>query len=441
MPELETADPKTIEKSVVKKIMLGLVPFLAVLYTLNILDRGNVGIASLTMLQDLGLKDTIYGMGAGIFFVGYFIFEVPSNLIMEKVGAKRWIARIMISWGIISACMLFVKTPFSFYSLRFLLGVAEAGFYPGIILYFTYWVPPSIRAQVISRFLALTTIYGLVGGPLGGALLKMNGFAGLHGWQWLFLLEGIPSILLGFVVLIFLPDSPAKSSWLSVDEKAWIQSEIEKTGTNAHNVNHLSLKEILSDPRVIHLCAIFFVTATAGNAVGFYVPKLLQMRSGGTWSDSFISNISTIPGIFGASAMMIAAVHSDRTGNRKWHITLGYLVAAIGYLGCIFSPNSYWVILALSIYTVGERVAAGSYWAQTTNLLGSRAAAGGIAFINSVGNLGGFFGPNLMAQTRERTHGGLTTGLVCAFSLMIVGVILSSFLKNRPLTEPDALIK
>ena len=438
MTEIDSVRAKTLEKSVMKKIMLGLIPFLAVLYMLNLLDRGNVSIAALTMQKDLNFKDTVYGFGAGIFFVGYFLFEVPSNLIMERVGAKRWITRIMISWGVISACMMFVKTPTSFYALRFLLGLAEAGFYPGIILYITYWVPSPIRAQVIGRFLALTTVLGLLGGPLGGALLKLDNFHGLRGWQWLFLLEGVPSILLGFVTLKFLPDSPEKTSWLTAEEKTWIAVEIEKS-SGAEDVNHLSLKEILCDRRVIHLCAIFIITATAGNAVGFFGPKLLEARSGGTWSNSFISTIGIIPGIIGAIAIMVAAIHSDRTGNRRWHITLGYLVAALGYLACIYAPTAPWILVALSINSLGERVAAGSYWAQTTNLLGSRAAAGGIAFINSVGNLGGFFGPILMGYSREKTHGGFTLGLSGAFAFMLVAVALSYMLKNKPQPEKDLL--
>ena len=437
MPQREPLSAQEIERSALKKIMVRLVPFLALLYVFCLLDRNNVGIAALTMKADLGFSDKIYGLGAGIFFIGYFIFEVPSNLIMERVGARRWIGRIMLSWGVLSAAMMFVRTPNSFYVLRFLLGLAEAGFYPGIILYMTYWVPGTARAQVIARFLALTAVIGLFGGPLGGLLLKMDGLGGLEGWQWLFLLEGIPSVLLGFVVLLVLPNSPAQASWLTQMEKDWITARLEEEARNEHRVQHLSFRVAFSDLRILHLCLIFIITSTAGNAVGFFGPQLVKDRSAGAWSDSFVAVILTVPAIVGAISMSLAASHSDRTGKRRRHVTLGYFVAGLGFLGCVFAPTASWTIFALSLNALGERIAAGSYWALTTNLMGARAAAGGIAFINSVGNLGGFFGPTLMGELKARTGGGYAAGLYTATALMLFATVLSALLRRQPSSGPS----
>jgi len=439
MTNSEIVNSKAIERSIIKKLMWGIVPFLAVLYMFNILDRGNVAIAALTMQKDLNFSSLIYGLGSGIFFIGYFILEVPSNLIMERVGARHWIARIMISWGIVSACMMFVRTPVHFYSLRFLLGLAEAGFYPGIILYLTYWVPGSVRAQVIARFLAVTALFGLAGPLLGGVLLKLEGVCQLHGWQWLFLVEGLPSVLLGFVVLKVLPNGPSDAKWLSPSEKEWIVTAMARENANVERVHHASIFTTLADPRILHLCLIFIVTSTAGNSVGFFAPQLLDSRSGGHWSNSFISVIMVIPAIVGAAAMLVAAYYSDRSGNRRTHVALGYFVAGLAFLACVYAPTAPLVIAALALNALGERCAAGSYWAVTTDLMGARAAAGGIAFINSVGNLGGFFGPWLMGWLVQRNHGNYTVGLYTAGGLMVAGAIFSLLLRKRsdPISSGD----
>jgi MFS transporter, ACS family, tartrate transporter len=436
-PDVDVAHSKALERAVIGKILWRLIPFLAILYVFCLLDRGNVSIASLTMLKDLKFSDTVYGLGAGIFFIGYFIFEVPSNLIMEKVGARRWIARIMITWGLISAAMMFVKTPLSFYTMRFLLGLAEAGFFPGVLLYLTYWVPASLRAQVIARFLALATLLGLFGGPLGGLLLKMDGLGGLKGWQWLFLLEGLPSALLSIAVLCFLPDNPNQADWLTQAEKDWLANRLEEDARTQVRVQHMSWRVALTEPRIVFLCLIFILTATAGNAIGFFSPQLLKERSGGLWSDSFISTIGIIPGIVGAVAMSLASYHSDRTGDRRLHVVAGYSIAALGFLLCIFMPNASWVIVAFSLTGLGERVAAGSFWAVTTNLMGARAAAGGLAFINSVGNLGGFIGPFVMGALKTHNNGAFAPGIYTAATLMFMASILALITLKRASTPPN----
>ena len=438
MPETEPVPPSEIERLYLGKLLGRLIPFLAILYVFCLLDRGNLSIASLTMQKDLHFSDTVYGVGAGVFFLGYFLFEVPSNLIMERVGARLWIARIMVTWGIISAAMMLVHSPISFYILRFLLGVAEAGFYPGILLYLTYWVPASARARVIARFLALTAVLGLFGGPLGGLLLNLNGWHGIAGWKWLFLLEGLPSILLSVAVLKFLPDTPQQAAWLSPTEKDWLADHIAQEAQNTERVQHLTWRVALSDTRIRYLCLIFFLSATAGNAVGFFGPQLIQSRSGGAWSDSKVATLLIIPGLVGAVAMLLAARHSDRTGKRRSHVVIGYAIAGVGFLMCVNAPTASLVLFALALNALGERIGAGSYWAVTTNLMGARAAAGGLAFINSVGNLGGFFGPVLMGELKSRSGGGYESGLYMAAGLFVLAALLAWFTLRQPAPRAEA---
>lgn len=432
MPAPDPSRSQELENAVVSKVLLRLVPFLAVLYLFNLMDRGNVSIAALTMKKDLHFNDEVYGFGAGIFFLGYFLLEVPSNIIMQRVGARLWITRIMVSWGLVSTAMMFVRTPGSFYTLRFMLGLAEAGFYPGILLYLTYWVPGKARARILGRFLALNGMLGLIGTPLGIALMRMNGIGGLAGWQWLFLLEGFPSVLLAFVVLKILPDGPGDVSWLNESEKGWIRESLAEEERVGQQVKHLSFRVALSEPRILHLCLIFFLTATAGNAVGFFGPELLKVRSGGQWSESLVIAMMGIPGLIGALVMIFAAAHSDRTGSRRRHVLIGYIVATFGFLVCVFAPTAGLTVLALSLNVLGERGAASSYWALTTNLMGARAAAGGIAFINSVGNLGGFVGPYLMGALKTHTHGGFRAGLYTATGLYFTAAFAAYLLRRDP---------
>jgi ACS family tartrate transporter-like MFS transporter len=294
-------------------------------------------------------------------------------------------------------------------------------------------VPGGARTRVLARFLALTGLLGLIGGPLGGQLLLLNGQRGLAGWQWLFLLEAIPSVLFAFVVLIVMPDVPARATWLTQEEKDWIAERVTRETEGDHRVQHVSFRVALSDPRIVLMCLIFFSAAVGGNMVGFFGPQLIKSRSG--WSDSAVATISVIPALVGAISMVLAAGHSDRSGDRKRHVVIGYGVAALGYLLCAFAPTGPATIGALSLNALGERIAAGSYWALTSNLLGRRAAAGGIAFINSVGNLGGFFGPVLMGRLNDSTHGSFKIGLFVATVLFCLSSLIARLLTAVPRTS------
>jgi ACS family tartrate transporter-like MFS transporter len=288
----------------------------------------------------------------------------------------------------------------------------------------------------MARFLALTAILGLFSNPLGALLLQLNGWHGLGGWQWLFLLEGIPSILLAFVVFAVLPDRPSNARWLTDEEKRWLENRLASEAAHEHCVKHLTLRTALTEPRILQLCFVFIISSTAGNAVGFFAPKLLKEASHGTWSDSLVALMMIIPAIAGAVAMLLASSHSDRTGRRTQHVLGGYLIAAVGFLACLVAPGPGFIILALAVNALGERVGAGSYWALTTNLLGAGAAAGGIAMINSVGNLGGLIGPKLMGWLLDYS-GSYTVGLCTAAGLMVVAAVLGALLKRQPVyTQP-----
>jgi ACS family tartrate transporter-like MFS transporter len=434
MAELTTESE--LQKAVVKKFMIRLIPFLSLLYAFCIIDRTNVTTASIDMTRDLKFSNTVYGMGAGLFFIGYFLFEVPSNLIMERVGARRWIARIMFTWGIISCCFMMIKTPASFYSLRFLLGIAEAGFYPGILLYLTYWVPALLRARIVSRFLALTAVLSLVSAPLGSYLLTLKGVLGLKGWQWLFLLEGLPSALLGFAVLFFLEDQPRHAKWLTDAEKDWVERNVARDTSLAGKVEHLTLKTAFTEPRILLLCLVFLLQGTGNNALGFFTPKVLTAASHGNWSSSFIALILGIPAMVGALAMVLAAEHSDRSGRRRLHVVFGYCFAGVAMLAMATLGTTTALMVCLCLIALGERIAAASYWAMTANLLGVRAAAGGIAMINSIGSLGGFIGPNVMGVVTERNHNHYGPGLAIAATLMFAGGAAALFL---PADKPREL--
>ena len=398
-----------------------LIPLLFICYVAAYLDRVNVGFAKLQMLNDLNFSESVYGLGAGIFFIGYFLFEVPSNLLLHKLGARRWIARILISWGLISGCMMFVQTPTMFYVLRFLLGVAEAGFFPGIILYLTYWYPAARRSQVTSRFMTGIPMAGVIGGPLSGWILtSFNGVSGMAGWKWLFVIEALPSVALGFVVMYFLDDRIADAKWLSADQKRLLQHNIEKESTLGGDHSALGA---FRNAKVWVLCAAYFGFIMGLYGIGFWLPSLI--KASGISSPTTIGWLVAIPYSAAVVCMILTSRHSDRTGERRWHIAVPALVGAAALVVSTFVPQTpLWAIVTLTIATMGILTGLAQFWVLPPAFLGGAAAAAGIALINSVGNLAGFVSPFAVGWIKDTT-GSTNNGLyVIAASLVVGGAIV-----------------
>ena len=411
------------------KVAWRLVPFLVFLFLLAWIDRVNVGFAKLQMLQDLQFSEAIYGLGAGIFFIGYFIFEVPSNLLLQKIGARKTLARITILWGLTSIAMIYVTTPMSFYVLRFLLGAFEAGFFPGVMLYLTYWVPARRRGKINGFFMTSFAIAGVVGGPLAGLIMSgMDGVAPLRNWQWLFLIEGIPSVIAGFAVLAWLPDRPQSARWLSDAEKRALTAELELEHHDP--AKHSSFGRALRNP-AIWLCTAAYFCIVSGNAtIAFWTPSIV--RELGVQGTLNIGLLSAIPFILGTVAMVLNGMHSDATGERRRHCAFATLMAGAGLIatGALIG-NPVLAMVALSFATIGILAAFPVFWSIPAAFLTGTAAAGGIAFINSVGNLAGFAAPFMMGWLKALT-GSVATGLYVVAGFEIVAtVILLRALRGR----------
>lgn len=383
------------------KVAWRLLPFLFVCYFFAYLDRVNVGFAKLQMLSDLAFSDAVYGLGAGVFFIGYFLFEVPSNMILHRVGARRWIARIMISWGIISTCMMFVQSPTSFYVLRFLLGVAEAGFFPGIILYLTYWFPSQRRGRITALFMVAIPVSGIIGGPVSGWILdNFNGHMGMAGWQWLFLIEGLPTVLIGASVMYFLTDRIADARWLTVAEKKLIGDAI---AADAKTQEAHSFADALKDKRVWTLSLIYFCIQMGVYAISFWLPTLI--KSSGFQSDTVVGLVSAVPYIAAAITMIIIGRSADMRRERRWHLIVPVMMAVVGLMGSAYFPlGSVLALASLTLATMGVFTALPMFWPLPSAFLGGTAAAGGLAMINSFGNLAGFVSPYLVGAIKEATN-------------------------------------
>jgi ACS family tartrate transporter-like MFS transporter len=409
--------PHTIDvAAVVSRIRRRLVPFLFLLYIFAYLDRINVGFAALQMNEALGFSAATYAFGAGIFFVSYFLFEIPSNVILARVGARRWIARIMITWGLVSASMMFVRSASAFYALRFLLGLAEAGFFPGIIYYLTRWVPAHERAQTIAAFITAVLIAGVIGGPISGALLSVEG-AGLAGWQWLFLLEGLPAILLGFVVLRVLPDGPEDARWLSEAEARALVARLDDEARSRAPAVHTTAGA-LTNGRVWLLAAVYFTIPVALYALGFFLPQIIRASFGG--SNFAVGLLSAIPYIVGVAGMLLVGRHSDRTGERRWHVAIAGATCGAGFIATAFVHGTVPAIVAISIAMLGLASMFGPFWTLATSFTRGMGAAAGIALINSVGNLGGFAGPYALGYIKDATE-SFSMGLLLIGGVMIAG--------------------
>ena len=419
-----------IEKRTLKKITWRIVPFIMILYLIAYIDRVNIGFAALTMKEDLGFTASVLGFGAGIFFLGYFLFEVPSNVILHKVGARIWIARVMVTWGLIAGGMAFVDSTTSFYVMRFLLGVAEAGFFPGIILYLSYWFPARHRAGVIAMFMAAAPIAVAIGSPISAALLQMDGIWGLAGWQWMFVIEAIPAVILGIVVFFYMTDRPEKAKWLKEDERNWLVKTMQDEDVGKNSNQHHSILRGLLNPRVLALALVYFGTSAGLYTLSIWAPQIIKDLG---VSSMTVGLVNAIPPIISVVAMVLWSRHSDRTGERTWHVAIACMLAAIGLVIAATTHNMVGLIAALTIVNVGISCSKPPLWSMPTLFLSGTAAATGIATINSIGNLGGFAGPVMIGWIKDQT-GSYAGGLYFVAGLLVLSTVLTLILSmtNKP---------
>jgi MFS transporter, ACS family, tartrate transporter len=411
-----------VESKVIRKLTWRLIPFLFLLYVAAYLDRINVSFAALQMQRELHFNDAVYGFGAGLFFVGYFCFQVPSNVILQRVGARRWIALLMVVWGFISTSMLLVRTVPGFYELRFVLGAAEAGFFPGVILYLRNWFPEWTRARTVARFMTAAPLAGVIGSPVSGALLNLNQRWGLSGWQWLFLMEGLPAILLGVVVWIYLTDHAQEAHWLAEEERTWLLEALNPKSHAAGSSTPTGVFEALRDVRMWMLAFVYFGLTTVMYGIGLWLPTLIHSISG--VGNLGIGFLSAIPYVAAAVSMVIVGMHSDHTHERRWHTALPAFVGAVALVLVAYSTSVGVSVAAISVALLTTFSSMGPFWAMPTAILSGTAAAVGIALINSVGNLGGLAGPWVIGAIKRATgafQGGL---LVVAAGLVVSGVIV-----------------
>ncbi|CEI53494.1 Nitrate/nitrite transporter [Acinetobacter bereziniae] len=410
-----------IEKRTIRKITWRIVPFIMILYLIAYIDRVNIGFAAITMKEDLGFTSSILGFGAGIFFLGYFLFEVPSNIILHKVGARIWIARVMVTWGIIAGGMAFIESSTSFYVMRFLLGIAEAGFFPGIILYLSFWFPARNRAGVIALFMAAAPIATAIGSPISAALLEMHGIMGLAGWQWMFLIEAFPAVILGVVVFFYMTDRPEKATWLSQDERDWLVKTMQAENTGKSTQQHHSIIRGLANPHVLALALVYFGTSAGLYTLGIWAPQIIKELG---VSSMTVGLLNAIPPIVSVVAMILWSRHSDKTNERTWHVALACITAAIGLVIAAGTGSVIGLIAALTIVNVGISCSKPPLWSMPTMFLSGAAAATGIATINSIGNLGGFAGPAMIGWVKDQT-GSFTGGLYFVAGLLILSTVIT----------------
>jgi MFS transporter, ACS family, tartrate transporter len=428
-----------IETRTIRKVMWRLIPFLIACYFVAYLDRVNVGFAKLQMASALGLSEAAYGLGAGLFFIAYFLLEVPSNLALDRFGARLWIARIMVSWGIISGMFAFigpisaatgVSTHWVFYTLRFLLGIAEAGFFPGIIFYLTLWFPSVYRARVVSLFMLAIPFSSIIGAPISGALLNISG-AGLEGWQWLFILEALPSVLMGIAVIFYLTDRPVQAHWLDTDERSWLEERLATEKSKKEAAEHLSIMKALGDSRVLACAFVYFCLNAASYGVAFFLPTIVK----GFGVTNFQTGLlSALPFLFGAVGMVLLGRNSDRTLRRREHVCFALLLAMVGVGGAGLVSSPAWVLGLLCLGQIGVSAMPPLFWPIPSAFLTGASAAAGIAAINSIGNLSGFAGPYMMGYLKDLT-GNFTIGLLILGGCALVGAIVALTLKVNPHLE------
>jgi MFS transporter, ACS family, tartrate transporter len=422
----KTAVPVSdLEARTVRKLFWRLLPFLFLVYVVNYLDRINVGFAALQMQAQLGLSDRVYGLGAGIFFAGYFIFQLPSNLALTRVGARRWIASIMTLWGAISCCMIFVRSGHEFYALRFLLGVAESGFFPGIILYLKNWFPASARARAMALFMTANPIAGVVGGPISGALLGLHVWR-LEGWQWLFVIEGAPAILLGIATLALLAERSESVSWLSSEQRNWLTAELQRE-SEAHPDATRHWSVAFASGRIWLLTLVYCGVTTCMYGIVYFLPKMIRVVS--VASNFKIGLLSTLPYLTAAIAMVLVAMHSDRKLERRRHLAYIACAGAIAACAAGYASSTAGTVLFLSIALSAPLSMLGPFWAFSTNSLSETTAPAGIALINSLGNFGGFAGPYLMGLLSAKA--GYRWGMVVIGSALFLAGLIALLVSER----------
>jgi ACS family tartrate transporter-like MFS transporter len=414
---------RTIEQTTMRKVYLRILPFAALTYFFCYLDRINVGFAALTMNKDIGLDAAIYGMAAGAFFWGYVLFEVPSNIILEKVGARLWIARIMITWGVISGCTAFATGPYSFMAIRFLLGLAEAGLFPGFVLFFTYWFPGRHRARINSGFTLALPVAVALGAPVSTALLGFDGLWGLKGWQCMYVFEAIPTVLIGVAVFFYMTDRPEQARWLSAPQKQWLAEGINRETQKVQREHNVSLLRSFWDPRVILLSLNYLGIVTASLGMLLFLPQIVKQLG---VSNMEVGWVTMIPYGCGAVSMVTCGYIADCVGDRRWTLFWTCVIATVGLIMTALTLGTWWAVVGMSIAAIGFYGTKGPFWAIPTMWLTGSAAAAGIAWVNSLGNLGGFFGPSLVGWAKEMTGsfaGGLYALAVCALASAIISLL------------------
>ncbi len=431
----------SIEQRTISKVTWRLVPFLILCYFIAYLDRVNVGFAGPTMSKDLAFTAQIFGAAAGIFFIGYFIFEVPSNMALNKFGARVWIARIMFTWGILSGAQAYVTGSFSFNIVRFLLGIAEAGFFPGVIFYLTLWFPSAYRGRIIGWFMFAIPLSSAIGAPISGYILNMDGVSlfgtPLHGWQWLFIIEAIPSLILTFVVLFYLTDRPADAQWLEPEERKWLQDRLDAEQRNRESMVKISWQESLFNPRVIALGFVYMGIVVPLYGLSFFLPQIIKAFGGTNVQNGFIN---AFPFAIGAVCMVLWGRLSDSTGERKWSTAFPVAMIAVGLFLAASTNDLTMKILAITIASFGIFSAFAVFWTLPTSYLSGAAAAAGIAWINSIGNLGGYIGPQVFGYLKD-TYGkevpatGDFYGIMFLAAVAVIGVVLVLIVGHDPRLE------
>lgn len=417
-PQLEPLEHETI-----KRVAWRLIPVLMVGYFCAYLDRVNVGFAKLTMQHALDFSEAVFGFGAGVFFVGYFLAEIPSNLVLNRVGARKWIARILLTWGIISGLTAFVWNDWSFYGIRFLLGLAEAGFYPGIVLYLTWWFPSYYRSRMMGIFQSASVISLIVGPPVSAWLLTMHGWLGLQGWQWLFLVEALPPIIMAAVTWVLLTDRPKDALWLRPEQRSWLQQRLDSEQSQRESVHRFELGETMRNPRVWLLTLVYFGQNVSGYGLLFFLPTIVK-----SFGVSTIMNgvVSAVPFVFAAAAMIYWSLRSDRSGARTMYVASACLLSAAGLIACVFigPEHPVWMMIVLIMGIMGQYTIAPTFWPLPTAMLSGVAAAGGIALINAVGNLGGFLGPYMFGLIKDATGGSDLIALVAIGAAPVISAVI-----------------